>query len=100
VRLVVRLLGALGVECGDRPVEIGAAKERLLLVLLALNAGRVVAGLGLLPSPLHTTGSWEARPSTRSASTRGRSAAAKGPAQDRGRYCSGLRASAEIGHIH
>ncbi len=42
VQLVVRLLGPLEVECGDRPVPIGAAKERLLLVLLALNAGRVV----------------------------------------------------------
>src|SRR3954469_13103419 len=43
VRLVVRLLGPLEVACGDRPVGIGAAKERLLLVLLALNAPRVVA---------------------------------------------------------
>ncbi|MGR6966289.1 FxSxx-COOH system tetratricopeptide repeat protein [Geodermatophilus sp. URMC 61] len=42
VRLVVHLLGPLEVACGDRPVRIGAAKERLLLVLLALNAGRVV----------------------------------------------------------
>src|SRR4051794_24735946 len=43
MRLVLRLLGPLGAECADRPVKIGAAKERLLLVLLALNAGRVVA---------------------------------------------------------
>src|SRR3954470_11333185 len=43
MRLVIRLLGPLEVECGDRPVRIGAAKERLILVLLALNAGRVVA---------------------------------------------------------
>src|SRR4051812_20645494 len=43
MRLVVRLLGPLEVECADGPVRIGAAKERLLLVLLALNAGRVVA---------------------------------------------------------
>ena len=48
VRLVVRLLGPLEVACGDRPVRIGAAKERLLLVLLALNAGRVVAAERLI----------------------------------------------------
>jgi len=45
---VVRLLGPLEVACGKRPVRIGAAKERLLLVLLALNAGRVVAAERLI----------------------------------------------------
>ncbi|MGY1672958.1 FxSxx-COOH system tetratricopeptide repeat protein [Geodermatophilus sp. SYSU D00710] len=48
MRLVVRLLGPLEVECGDRPVRIGAAKERLILVLLALDAGRVVAAERLI----------------------------------------------------
>src|SRR4051794_6342553 len=43
MRLVVRLLGPLEVECGDRQVRIGAAKERLVLVVLALNAQRVVS---------------------------------------------------------
>jgi DNA-binding SARP family transcriptional activator len=43
MRLVVRLLGPLEVECVDRQVKIGAAKERLILVLLALNAQRVVS---------------------------------------------------------
>jgi DNA-binding SARP family transcriptional activator len=43
MRLVVRLLGPLEVECADRPVRIGAAKERLILVLLALNTQRVVS---------------------------------------------------------
>jgi hypothetical protein len=42
VRLLVRLLGPLEVECAGRPVPIGAAKERLVVVVLALNAGRVV----------------------------------------------------------
>ncbi|SFT78980.1 DNA-binding transcriptional activator of the SARP family [Geodermatophilus amargosae] len=40
---MIRLLGPLEVECGDRPVRIGAAKERLILVVLALNAPRVVS---------------------------------------------------------
>ena len=44
VRLVVRLLGPLEVECGNRQVRIGAAKERLLLVLLALNDDDVWPG--------------------------------------------------------
>jgi DNA-binding SARP family transcriptional activator len=48
VRLVVRLLGPLEVECGDRPVSIGAAKERVLLGLLALNAQRVVSAERLI----------------------------------------------------
>ncbi|HEX2160013.1 MAG TPA: BTAD domain-containing putative transcriptional regulator, partial [Actinomycetes bacterium] len=48
VRLVVRLLGPLEVACGNRPVRIGAAKERLILVLLALNAGRVVSAERLI----------------------------------------------------
>ena len=48
MRLVVRLLGPLEVACGDRPVRIGAAKERLLLVVLALNAGRVVTAERLI----------------------------------------------------
>src|SRR3954462_9248122 len=38
-----RRQGPLEVECGDRQVRIGAAKERLILVLLALNAQRVVS---------------------------------------------------------
>jgi DNA-binding SARP family transcriptional activator len=42
MRLVVRLLGPLKVECGRRLVPIGAGKERLIVVVLALNAGRVV----------------------------------------------------------
>jgi DNA-binding SARP family transcriptional activator len=42
MRVVVRVLGPLEVECAGRPVPIGAAKERLLVVVLALNAGRVV----------------------------------------------------------
>ncbi|MGR7026194.1 FxSxx-COOH system tetratricopeptide repeat protein [Geodermatophilus sp. URMC 62] len=41
--LVIRLLGPLQVECGGREVWIGAAKERLILVLLALNGQRVVS---------------------------------------------------------
>src|SRR3954447_10230912 len=48
MQLVVRLLGPLEVECGDRPVRIGAAKERLILVLLALNARRVVSAERLI----------------------------------------------------
>src|SRR5215211_2009431 len=48
MRLVLRLLGPLEVECGDRPVRIGAAKERLLLVQLALNAQRVVSAERLI----------------------------------------------------
>ena len=48
VRLGVRLLGPLEVACGNRPVRIGAAKERLLLVLLALHAPRVVAAERLI----------------------------------------------------
>src|SRR4051812_42063894 len=48
MRLVVRLLGPLEVECGDRQVRIGAAKERLILVLLALNAQRVVSAERLI----------------------------------------------------
>ena len=48
MRLVVRLLGPLEVECGDRPVRIGAAKERLILVVLALNAERVVSAERLI----------------------------------------------------
>jgi DNA-binding SARP family transcriptional activator len=32
MRVVVRLLGPLEVECAGRPVPIGAAKERLLVV--------------------------------------------------------------------
>ena len=48
MRLVVRLLGPLEVECGDRPVSIGAAKERVLLGLLALNAQRVVSAERLI----------------------------------------------------
>src|SRR3954470_22166249 len=43
MQLVVRLLGPLEVDCGDRQVRIGAAKERLILVVLALNAQRVVS---------------------------------------------------------
>src|SRR3954454_13019498 len=43
MQLVVRLLDPLEVECGDQQVRIGAAKERLILVVLALNAQRVVS---------------------------------------------------------
>jgi len=42
VWVAVRLLGPLEVQCAGLPVAISAAKERLVLVLLALNAGRVV----------------------------------------------------------
>jgi DNA-binding SARP family transcriptional activator/tetratricopeptide (TPR) repeat protein len=42
MRVVVRLLGPLEVECAGWPVPIGAAKERLVVAVLALNAGRVV----------------------------------------------------------
>jgi DNA-binding SARP family transcriptional activator len=41
--VAVRLLGPLELRCGDRPVLIGAAKERLILVLLALNKEQVVS---------------------------------------------------------
>src|SRR4051812_29618308 len=43
-----RRQGPLEVECGCRQVRIGAAKERLILVLLALNAQRVVSAERLI----------------------------------------------------
>ena len=42
MRLGVYLLGPLEVQCAGRVVPIGAAKERMIAVLLALSAGRVV----------------------------------------------------------
>jgi DNA-binding SARP family transcriptional activator len=48
--LVVRLLGPLELECKGQPVRIGAAKERLVIVVLGLNAGRVVPTARLVDS--------------------------------------------------
>ena len=42
MRVMVRLLGPLEVHSDGQPVRISAAKERLVVVLLALDAGRVV----------------------------------------------------------
>ena len=41
--LVVRLLGPLEVERDGRPVALTAPKERSIVALLALGAGRVVS---------------------------------------------------------
>jgi DNA-binding SARP family transcriptional activator/class 3 adenylate cyclase len=41
--LSIRLLGSLDVDRGGRPLEIGGQKQRAVLVILALNAGRVVS---------------------------------------------------------
>ena len=39
----VRLLGPLEVHLGDRPVELGPRKQRAVLAMLALEAGRTVS---------------------------------------------------------
>jgi DNA-binding SARP family transcriptional activator/class 3 adenylate cyclase len=41
--LSFRLLGSLDVSRGGRPLEIGGQKQRVVLAILALNAGRVVS---------------------------------------------------------
>ena len=41
--LRVSVLGALAVEVGGRPVELGSRKQRALVALLALNTGRVLS---------------------------------------------------------
>ena len=41
--MVVRLLGPLEVCFGDGPVDLGARKQRAVLAMLALEAGRTVS---------------------------------------------------------
>ncbi|MEV6301969.1 BTAD domain-containing putative transcriptional regulator [Actinoplanes sp. NPDC051861] len=48
MRLVVRLLGPLELEFAGRPVLIGAAKERVIVTMLAVSPGRVVPTAGLV----------------------------------------------------
>jgi predicted ATPase/DNA-binding SARP family transcriptional activator len=43
VKIALRMLGPLEVDCGGTPVMIGGGKERALLVVLALQVGRVVS---------------------------------------------------------
>ena len=40
----VRLLGPLEVRFEDGPVELGPRKQRAVLAMLALDAGRTVSG--------------------------------------------------------
>ncbi|MEV6824505.1 BTAD domain-containing putative transcriptional regulator [Amycolatopsis sp. NPDC051102] len=40
--MVVRLLGEVRVEAGQRPVDLGTPRQRCVLVALAVDAGRVV----------------------------------------------------------
>ena len=39
----VRLLGPLEVRLGDGPVDLGPRKQRAVLAMLALDAGRTVS---------------------------------------------------------